>query len=31
VSDPTCITCIQDNIQTPPTNTPVRFNITVTP
>jgi hypothetical protein len=31
VSDPTCVTCIQDNIQTTPTITNVRFNNTVTP
>jgi hypothetical protein len=29
VSDPTCFTCIQDNIQQTPVNTNVRFSITV--
>lgn len=29
VDDPTCVTCLQDNIQQTPTNTNVQFNITV--
>ncbi len=29
VDDPTCTTCLQDNIQQNPTNTNVQFNITV--
>lgn len=31
INDPTCPTCINDNIQQTPVNTNVRFNITVTP